>query len=119
MATNAPSSTRTVHVHGAEVSTDQTQFWDYAEALAVLVVVFALLAAIWIAAAPRPDADLTQPSIAPARGTFVRLPDDTRDVYQPEAESPGEVAVVRPGPTIGSPFTPEPAPAPESPTTPA
>ena len=116
MATNAPSSARTVHVHGAEVSTDQSQLWDYAEALAVLVAIVALLAAVWIAAEQRPDADLAQPAvIAPISGDFERVPTDTRDVLQPDPDGPSEIAVIRPGAAIGTPLAPEPAPAPTTP----
>lgn len=117
MATNASNSSRTVHVHGAEVSTDQSQLGDYAEALAVLVVMFALLASIWIAAAPRPDADLELPAvIAPISGDFERAPTDTRVVLQPDPEGPSEIAVVRPDPAIGAPLAPETSPAPTTPT---
>ncbi len=115
MPTRATSS-RTVHVHGAEVSTDQSQLWDYAEALAVLVAMFALLAAVWIAAEPRPDADIAQPAvIAPPTGVFERIPNDTRDVYQPDPDGPSEVAIIRPGATIGAPLTPPDASAPTTP----
>ena len=118
MATNAPGSTRTVHVHGAEVSTDQSQLWDYAEALAVLVVMFALLAAVWIAAAPRPDADLQQPAvIAPISGEFERNPTDTRDVLQPDPDGPSEIAVVRPGVSVGQPPATSAAPVETTPAT--
>lgn len=116
MATNAPSSSRTVHVHGAEVSTDQSQLWDYAEALAVLIAVVALLAAVWIAAKPRSDADLPQPAvIAPISGDFERVPTDTRDVLQPDPDGPSEIAVVRPGATIGPPLAPDSATSPTAP----
>lgn len=114
MPTPAATS-RTVHVHGAEVSTDQSQLLDYAEALALLVAVVALLAAAWIVAQPRPDADLAQPAaIAPISGDFERLPTDTRDVLQPDPDGPSEIAVVRPGATIGAPLAPEPAVEPSS-----
>ncbi|MCW2922550.1 MAG: hypothetical protein JWL76_2424 [Thermoleophilia bacterium] len=117
MPSNARSSARTVHVHGAEVSTDQSQLWDYAEALAMLVAVLAVLAAVWIAAEPSPNADFTQPaSIAAPTGDFERVPDSTRDVYQPDPDGPSEVAVVRRGAAIGAPLGPDDTPTPATPT---
>lgn len=102
-----PAATRTVRVHGAEVSTEPSQLLDYAQAFALLLAIVAVAAAAWMAMAPRQDADIPQPPvIAPARGEFERLPTDTRDVLQPDPDGPGEVAVVRPEPVIGPPLGP-------------
>lgn len=106
MPAPAHARQRPVHVHGAEVSTDQALLWDYAEALALLVALVALLAAAWATAAPRPDADLVQPqSIAPISGQFERVPGDTRDAVQADPDGPGQVAVVRPGASFAEPIT--------------
>lgn len=61
---------RTVRVHAAERSTDQEMLASYAEPMAAIVALVALVAAAWIAAAPGATADLptrdgaTQPATA-------------------------------------------------------
>ncbi len=95
MPTNSrPSSARTVHVHGAEVSTDRESLGDYAEMLAVLVAACAILAASWIAAEPRPNADIAIPAPpSPVVEDFVRTSDSTQDVIAPDVDASLSTAV--------------------------
>ncbi len=98
----APARSRTVHVHGAEVSTDQDALGSYAETIALLIAIVAFLAAAWIAAAPRDDADLTVPAVGTGTEiSYVRAPDSTRDVVSPDVEAAESTAVT----TINPRFT--------------
>jgi hypothetical protein len=88
---------RTVRAHGAEVSTDQDALRSYAEPIALLVAIVAILAAAWAVMTPSPDADITQVTpAAPAEATFVRAPLDTTDVVQPDTSGSASTAVLAP-----------------------
>jgi hypothetical protein len=104
---------RTIHVHDAEVSTEQDSLWDYAEALVWLVAIIALVASVWLTARPRQDADIAYPDTTSsvASGQFTLAP--TGEAYQADPSGPGEVAVftpdaaapaATPAPTFGAPF---------------
>jgi hypothetical protein len=91
------SSRGSVRAHGAEVSTDQDALRGYAEPIALLVAIFAIVAAAWAVMTPSSDADLTQVTpAAPAEATFVRAPLDTSDVVQPDTSRSASTAVLAP-----------------------
>jgi hypothetical protein len=100
-----PASARppkVVHVHGGEVSTESETLGGYAEILALLLAIAAFLVASWIAMEPRPDADLQIPAPpAPETVTFVRAPDSTRDVIEPNVDATESTAVT----TVNPEFT--------------
>jgi hypothetical protein len=105
--TDARAAHRHVHVHGAEVSTDGSSLWGYAEVIALLVAIVAVLGAAWLAAMPNENADFVQPApAAPPGGYVIVTPDGA--VQQPDVDGPQEVAVVVPGGsdagTFGDPF---------------
>ncbi|MCW2923362.1 MAG: hypothetical protein JWM98_766 [Thermoleophilia bacterium] len=88
----APSRNRrgTVHVHGAEVSTDRDSAMRYAETLALLLALAAFLVASWIVAVPRDGAELLQPDTDGPASRFGRQVQhqstvlaNTTDVLQP------------------------------------
>lgn len=94
--TDARAAHRHVHVHGAEVSTDGASLWNYAEAIALLVAIVAVLSAAWLAAMPSDNADFVRPAPAsPPGGYVIVTPGGT--VQRPDVDGPGEVAVVVPG----------------------
>lgn len=88
-----PAAASRVRVHGAEVSTDGESVGMYAEAIALIVAIAALLAAVWVASTPSEGADLARPTGDAAPG-YVLTPDGY--VVQPRLEGPDEVAVVVP-----------------------
>lgn len=103
---------RHVRVHGAEVSTDGDSIGAYAEAIAAIVALVALLAAAWLAAVPSEGADLTRPASAatPANAGEYTIAEEGTAV-QPDPDGPQEVAVFVPsgaaeagGATFGNPF---------------
>lgn len=98
MTTSTSRRVRPIHVHGAELSTDQDTIGTYAEAIAMLVALVALVAAAWAVATPSPDADLTVPAARPEPAPEVyvvsRTPDSTADVYWAGAfDAPAATAV--------------------------
>ena len=108
--TSRTAQRRHVHVHGAEVSTDGESIGGYAEAIALIVAIVAVIASAWVAMAPGEGADFVQPATpTPPQqlaGDFVLAPQGT--AVQPDPDGPQEVAVVRPGSTgsatFGDPF---------------
>lgn len=84
MTSSTSRRARPIHVHGAELSTDQDTIGTYAEAIAMLVALVALVAAAWAVATPSPDADLTVPAAPPRPAPEVyavsRTADSTADV---------------------------------------
>ena len=99
MTTNARTTTRTVQVHGAEVSTDGDSLSTYAETIALLVAVVSILAAAWFVATPSTNADFVQPApqTAPV-AAFERTADSTLDVVAPDvdAATSTSVAIIEP-----------------------
>ena len=102
---------RHVKVHGAEVSTDHDSLWGYAETIAMLLALVAILSAAWFAMTPNEGADLAKPAtvINTPSGEFTIGESGT--AAQPDPDAAGEVAVVVPGaaaadaePTFGDPF---------------
>lgn len=75
-----------VRVHATERSTDQEMFAPYAETMAMLVALVALVAAAWVVSAPGDAADLPPADSAVGAGTAPvvysvnRTPDSTSDV---------------------------------------
>ena len=109
MATTA--SRRQVKVHGAEVSTDHDSLRGYAETIAMLLALAAVLSAGWLAMTPSEGADLTRPAtvINTPSGEFTISEQGT--AVQPDPDAAGDVAVIVPGaaapdaePTFGDPF---------------
>lgn len=98
MSSSTTRRRRPIHVHGAELSTDQDTIGTYAEAIAMLVALVALLAAAWVVAEPRPESLFTAPAArpepAPAVYDVARTPDSTADVYWADAFDAPEATAV-------------------------
>lgn len=98
MTSTSTRRARPIHVHGAELSTDQDTIGTYAEAIAVLVALVVLLAAAWAVATPAADADLTVPGAqaqpTPEVHDVSRTLSSTADVYWADAfDAPAATAV--------------------------
>ena len=97
MATTT-SQRRMIRVHATERSTDQELLGPYAETIAVVVALVAVLAAAWVVAAPGEGADLptaqADPAPVPEVYAVNRTPDSTTDVRWVDAfDAPVATAV--------------------------
>lgn len=101
MATTSARRTRTVRVHGTELSTDGELFGPYAETMAVLIALIGVLAAAWVVATPSEGADLPaaeanveSTQTAPGVYTVRRTSDSSADVLWADAfDAPRATAV--------------------------
>jgi hypothetical protein len=93
---NSSSARDTIRIHGTELSTDHELFDPYAETIAMLVALVAVLAAAWAVATPAASADMLQvqpaPSTAPA------------DAVQPHLDGAPATATLTPSSPASSPL---------------
>ena len=82
------TTTTAVRVHDAELSTDPDSIGTYAEAIAILTAVMALLGAAWFVAMPSQTADLVEP-ITPSPAVTQFLMSDGGPAIQPNVAASG------------------------------